>query len=138
MSLLIGQYIKFALSEDQASELNEAVDGRVYAVVAPLDAEVEMPYIVFASNGMSEASTKDGIFGDTVNEEILIFARDIDELENVAQLVRDAMTAAFSAWNSESDIDFTIEDQTMSAGPEDFDLAHDGYYIALNYSIETT
>lgn len=138
MSLQIGSYIAFALSEDNSSELYEAVEGRVYPVIVPMDEDPDFPYIVFASNGMQEASTKDGIYGDTVEEEILVFARDLDTLEATAQLVRDAMTSAWSAWNATDGIDFEIEDQSFRAGAEDYDLVHDGYFVTLNYSIETT
>lgn len=133
MSLKIGKYIKSALGDDAVQAV---VAGRVFPVIAPMDRPPMTPYIVFASNGLDETSTKDGLAYDTVTEEILVFGKTLDQVEELADLVRDAMFKAWRKWNKEGS-DFEIQDQTMRAQSEDFDLSHDGFYIPLIYTIET-
>ena len=133
---MIGEYMEFALKRD--AELVELSGGRIWPVIAPEEMEGAYPYVIYAMDGMEEASTKDGIYGDTVREEILVCGRSVAEVENVADAVRRAMERALPAWNDESDErPFLVQDQTFRAGAEDFDLNHDGFFLPLNYVIET-
>ncbi|MCD8207698.1 MAG: DUF3168 domain-containing protein [Bacteroidales bacterium] len=137
MSLRIGRYIQFALSRDAG--VQTATEGRIYPVVSPEDRPVPTPYIVFASNGLEEASTKDGIAYDTVTEEILCFGSTLDACEALADTVREAMFKAWLPWNREkaSEEGFEIQDQGLRVGSEDYDIAHAGYFVPMLYTIET-
>lgn len=130
MSLQIKKYMDFALQN--------VADGRCYPVIVPQDTEPEFPYVIYAMNGMTEQGNKDGVYGDTCLVEVLIFARDVDELETTAQSVRNSMEEAFSTWQAQEEVPFYVDCQEMSAGAEDYSLDHDGYFLPLNYTIETS
>ncbi|MCD8265823.1 MAG: DUF3168 domain-containing protein [Prevotellaceae bacterium] len=135
MSLLIGEYIGFALRGDEA--VMKATKGRIYPVLAPMDGDVRCPYIVYASNGLTEVATKDGLCYDTVSVSVMTFGKSLRQAERLAELVRGAMMRAWGRWEELEEKPFQIQDQTMSGGNEDFDLAHDGYFLELTYTIET-
>ncbi|MCD8206988.1 MAG: DUF3168 domain-containing protein [Bacteroidales bacterium] len=135
MSLLIGLYMKEALGG--SDRLAAMTGGRIYPVIAPLDGPAGFPYIVFASDGMEEASDKDGLHSDTQTVEVMCYGKDIDQTEAVAEAVRRAMAKAWPEWNGRDDVPFEIADQGMRASAEDYDLNHDGYYLPLVFTIET-
>lgn len=125
----------FALRGDRA--VAKATGGRIYPVLAPMDGSARCPYIVYASNGLTEAATKDGLCYDTVNVSVLCFGKSLGQAERLAERVRLALMRAWPKWEALDGKPFQIQDQTMSGGGEDFDLAHDGYFLELTYEIET-
>lgn len=134
MSLMIGSYIDFALKRDAA--LTAATDGRVWPVLAPEDREHELPYVTYAMDALEEEDTKDGVCCDHVTAEVLVVAASAEESERVAHLVRLAMAKGPCAWNA-GDHPFRVSGQEMRAGGEDFDLAHDSFFLPMSYQIET-
>ncbi len=134
MGTRICRYIKTALETNSA--LMEAVGGRAYHIVAPEDGEGAFPYVVYASDGFDEEDTKDGLCGDVVQVEITVVARDGDELEEVAHLVRMAMNDGPEIWDMEDAPPFAVDEQTLRMGQEDWDMAHDCFFVTMNYQIE--
>lgn len=138
MSLQIGQYIAFALGEENAPELWHKIGGRLAPVVQPEDAQTAMPYIWYYSDSMSEAETKDGPISDTCIVQIEVVAGTYSRLLELLQLVRAAMIEARNTWElQETLVPFHIDEQTFSAGPEEYDDAQQAYCRKLIYSIET-
>lgn len=135
MSLMTGSYIDFALKRDAA--LTAATEGRVWAVLAPEDREHELPYVTYAMDALEEETTKDGVCDDLVTVEVLVVAASAEEAEHVAHLVRVAMMKGRGAWNA-GERPFRVSEQEMRAGGEDFDLAHDSFFLPLSYQIETS
>ncbi len=134
MGTRICRYVKVALEAN--GELMAAVGGRAYHIIAPECGDVGYPYIVYASDGFDEEETKDGLYGDVVHVEIMVVARDGDTLEDVAHLVRMAMNNGPELWDTSDLPPFTVDEQTLRVGQEDWDMAHDCYFLTMNYTIE--
>lgn len=138
MSLQIGQYIAYALGEENAPDLYHRIGGRIAPVVQPEDAQTLMPYIWYYSEGMTEAETKDGPLSDTCNVQIEVVAGTYPRLLELLQLVREAMAEAFNTWElQDAPVPFYVDEQTFSAGPEEYDDAQQAYCRKLTYTIET-
>lgn len=144
MSLRIGKYMRFALMTDD--RVRRLTQGRVFPVLAPQTGETPLPYVVFAMDSMTEASTKDGLAYDTTLESVIVAGRTLDEVERLADCVRLAFMRAWPLWNRDPDLNevegdkeppFWIADQTLSAGQEDYDVQRDAYFMTLSLTIET-
>lgn len=134
MSLRVGLYVAWALGEENARELHERIGGRVSPVVQPEDGGVRLPYAWYFCSGIQEATTKDGFCGDECQVEIEVVARSYTEMIELAQMVRDAMSRGMAGWQSDA---FSVSEQTMSAGPEEYDDNMQAYCRRLIYRIET-
>ena len=137
MSLQIGQYIKYALGEENAPELYHRLGGRVAPVVQPEDEQTAMPYAWYYSDGISEETTKDGLMCDICRVQIEVVANTYPEMVEMAILTRKAMAEAREAWNKQEGTPFRVEDQTFSASAEEYDDAQQAYCRRLIYTIET-
>ena len=134
MSLQIGRYVAWALGEENAPELNERIGGRVSPVVQPEDAGTVLPYVWYCSPSMQEERTKDGCCWDLCQVDIEVVARSYTEMTELLQLVREAMDRALKSWHDES---VAVDDQTLLAGPEEYDDSMQAYCRKLIYSIES-
>lgn len=133
--LSIGKYIEYCLGGNE--ELTRKVSGSVFPVIAPMDTDCNPPYIVYASDGFDSEDTKDGEFSDMPSVEVLACANSHEELMEVAELVRESMRDGFEQWDAREDGEqpFTVTDQTLRVGAEDYDLAHDIFYVPMKYLI---
>lgn len=133
MSLRIGQYIAFALGADNAPELSRLTGGRIAPVVQPEDDQNAMPYVWYYSDGLTEESTKDGHLSDVCTVQIEVVAPTYAVMLSLLQMVRTAMDEAIRAWDGP----FGVADQSMTAGPEEYDDTQQAYCRRLIYNIET-
>lgn len=136
MSLQIGQYIAYALGEENAPDLYHRIGGRIAPVVQPEDEQTQMPYIWYYSEGMTESETKDGWLGDTCTVLIEVVAPTYPQLLDLLGMVRHAMALAPQAWEDQ-DGPFHVDEQTFTAGAEEYDDAQQAYCRKLTYTIET-
>lgn len=138
MSLLIGQYVAHALGEENAPELWYKIGGRLAPVVQPEDAQTLMPYVWYSCESIVENSTKDGHLSDVCTVQIEVVATTYMRLLELLQLVRSAMEEARNTWElQEQLVPFHIDEQTFSAGPEEYDDMQQAYCRKLIYTIET-
>lgn len=133
MSLQIGQYVAFALGEENAPDLYHATHGRIAPVVQPEDGHDNMPYVWYYSDGMTTESTKDGPLSDTCSVQVEVVAPTYATMLDLLQMVRRAMDNALGVWEGP----FSISDQSFSAGAEEYDDAQQAYCRKLVYTIET-
>jgi len=133
----IAKYIKYALSAQNAPDLNEVIEGNVYHIVVPNDEHIK-EYICHWSEGATPETTKDGIYGYTFEVSIRIVAKTPEALYDIIEEVEKAMHTAPEAWNAQEDIDFTIDDQTYRIGEEVYDPELDEWPRTLTYTIETS
>ncbi len=137
MSIEIGRYISYALGRDNASELHKAISGRLSPVRLPENADTEVPWICYASAGIDEEDTKDGLLGEVNTVTLDIACRTYEDLLLVLHLVREAMRKAAPGWNRLDAAPFLVDEQRFRAGPEEYDEVLQAYCRTLNYVITT-
>lgn len=137
MSIEIGRYISYALGRDNAPELHKAISGRLSPVRLPENADTEVPWICYASAGIDEEDTKDGLLDEVNTVTLDIACRTYEELLEVLRLIREAMKAAAPGWNSLDTAPFLIDEQRFHAGPEEYDEILQAYCRTITYTIKT-
>ena len=133
MSLQIGKYVAWALGEENAPELNARIGGRVSPVVQPEDAGTVLPYVWYYSPSMQEERTKDGLCYDLCQVEMEVVARSYTEMTELLHMMRKAMDRALRNWK---DTELSVDDQTLLAGPEEYDDSMQAYCRKLVYTME--
>lgn len=137
MAFNIGKYIKFALSPEQAPELNAIIGERIYPVVVPDDDLNKTPYIWYTCEEMSEEYCKDGRVQDVDTVSVNVVSKSYEQLVDILGYVRKAIKDSVVAWNdSEIREHFYIFDIRMTAKDEEFDLANDIYTRTILFDIE--
>ena len=95
MSLSVAEHINKKLSS--SAELTEIVCDRLFPVA--VKENVELPFIVYERESVVPNSTKDGTEGDTVTENVFVFAESYKHSVEIAELVRDALDGSTGSYS---------------------------------------
>ena len=124
----IGSAIRALLVSDQ--DLQEAIEGRVYPLVAEENAT--FPFLCYGLLGVRPDETKDGkyAFGDTATVGVLVATETYKESVDLSILVRSVLTK-FEGVVS----DYHISSITLSDATDDY--SDGAFYRNLTFEIET-
>lgn len=126
MSLSIAEHINKKLSSNV--ELTEMVGDRLYPVA--VKENIECPFIVYERESVVPNSTKDGTEGDTVTENVFVFAETYGQSVKIAEIVRDALDGSQGSYSS-----FSIDECNFQDAAETYE---DGVYVQqLVFNITT-
>ena len=111
-SILLTKYVLKILEID--TELAELISiERIYAVYAKLSSV--MPYAIIERTGITPASSKDGIYEDTVSFRIGVVDDDYDTIIMIADKIRNTLES--HGWHDE---DFWIKEIKLNSAYEGF------------------
>ena len=127
-----------ALGYVESTETSEGAPARLYCTAIPLPDEdadnVPVPYIIVTFDGLTnDQGTKDDRYEseyDTVNIGVEIAARNIDELHDLTQMVRDTILGYIRA--SET----AIMDYNFAAQQIQYDSLKPCYWQVLTYQCD--
>ena len=126
MSLSVAEHINKKLSS--STELTEIVCDRLFPVA--VKENVELPFIVYERESVVPNSTKDGTEGDTVTENVFIFAESYKQSVQIAELVRKSLDGSQGSYST-----FDVDECDFSDAAETYE---DGVYIQqLVFNITT-
>lgn len=126
MSLSVAEHINKKLSSNV--ELTEMVGDRLYPVA--VKENIECPFIVYERESVVPNSTKDGTEGDTVTENVFVFAETYGQSVKIAEIVRDALDGSQGSYSI-----FTIDECDFVDAAETYE---DGVYVQqLVFNITT-
>lgn len=126
MSLSIAEHINKVLSSSE--DLTKIVGDRLYPV--SVKDNIECPFIVYERESVVPNRTKDGAEGDTVTENVFIFAENYGQAVNIAEIVRAALDGSEGNYSN-----FTIDECDYTDAAETYE---DGVYIQqLVFNITT-
>ena len=127
-----------ALGYVEATETSEGAPARLYCTAIPLPDEdadnVPVPYVIVTFDGLTnDQGTKDDRYEseyDTVNIGVEVAARNIDELHDLTQMVRDTILGYIRA--SET----AIMDYNFAAQQIQYDSLKPCYWQVLTYQCD--
>jgi hypothetical protein len=127
-----------ALGYVEATETSEGAPARLYCTAIPLPDEdadnVLVPYVIVTFDGLTnDQGTKDDRYEseyDTVNIGVEVIARNINELHNLTQMVRDTILSYLRA------NDTAIMDYNFAAQQIQFDSLKPCYWQVLTYQCD--
>ena len=128
-----------ALGYVEATETSEGAPARLYGTAIQLPDEdadnVPVPYVIVTFDGLTnDQGTKDDRYEseyDTVNIGVEVAARNIDELHNLTQMVRDTILGYIRANET------AIMDYNFAAQQIQFDSLKPCYWQVLTYQCDT-
>jgi hypothetical protein len=127
-----------ALGYVEATETSEGNPARLYGTAIPLPDEdadnVPVPYVIVTFDGLTnDQGTKDDRYEsnyDTVNIGVEVAARNINELHDLTQMVRDTILGYLRANET------AIMDYNFAAQPIQFDSLKPCYWQTLTYQCD--
>ena len=127
-----------ALGYVEATETSEGAPARLYCTAIPLPDEdadnVPVPYVIVTFDGLTnDQGTKDDRYEseyDTVNIGVEVAARNIDELHDLTQMVRDTILGYICANET------AIMDYNFAAQQIQFDSLKPCYWQVLTYQCD--
>jgi hypothetical protein len=128
-----------ALGYVEATETSEGAPARLYCTAIPLPDEdadnVPVPYVIVTFDGLTnDQGTKDDRYEseyDTVNIGVEVAARNIDELHDLTQMVRDTILSYLRT------NDTAIMDYNFAARQIQYDSMKPCYWQVLTYQCDT-
>ena len=128
-----------ALGYEAPEEEYEGRPARLYGTAIPLPDEdadnTPVPYVIITFDGLTnDQGTKDDRYEseyDTVNIGVEVAARNIDELHNLTQMVRDTILSYLRT------TDTAIQDYNFAAQTIQFDSLKSCYWQVLTYQCDT-
>ena len=127
-----------ALGYAEATETSEGAPARLYCTAIPLPDEdadnVPAPYVIVTFDGLTnDQGTKDDRYEsgyDTVNIGVEVAARNIDELHNLTQMVRDTILS-YLRTNETAILDYNFAAQQIQ-----YDSLKPCYWQVLTYQCD--
>jgi hypothetical protein len=127
-----------ALGYVEATETSEGAPARLYCTAIPLPDEdadnVPVPYVIVTFDGLTnDQGTKDDRYEseyDTVNIGVEVIARNINELHDMTQMVRDTILSYLR------ENDTAIMDYNFAAQQIQFDSLKPCYWQVLTYQCD--
>ncbi len=127
-----------ALGYVEATETSEGAPARLYCTAIPLPDEdadnVPVPYVIVTFDGLTnDQGTKDDRYEsnyDTVNIGVEVAARNINELHDLTQMVRDTILGYLRANET------TIMDYNFAAQQIQYDSMKPCYWQVLTYQCD--
>lgn len=117
MSLSVAEHINKKLSARK--DLTDIVGDRLFPVA--VKENVELPFVVYERESVVPNGTKDGTDGDTVTENVFVFAETYKQSVEIAELVRGTLDGSTGSYSG-----FEIDECVFTDAAETYE---DGVYV---------